>query len=411
MNYRPYDSARDMHAVHRIYKEIGWIHDEPAEHLDWFFRNAGKAIVAEMDGEAECAVTSAPGDVMYQDEKLPFVCVTGVTTSRLGRRQKLAGRMTAAVVADAVADGAITAGLGMFEQGFYNRLGFGSGPYEHTVTLPVPEIKVDVAPRVPRRLTLDDWEAIHTARLKRRRGHCSGVLYPAGFTRGRMQSWGSNHFGLGYADDPDGGLTHLLWCSTGNVGHGPYDVKYLIYRNRAQFLELMGLIKSLGDQVFSVTIHEPAEVQLQDFVHQPMRNYSTTSGSGHHIATRASAWWQMRICDLPACLDKTHLRGAPVRFNLVLSDPIERYLPEERPWRGVGGEYVVTLGPESAAEPGQDSALPTMRTTVNAFTRLWLGVRPASGLAMTDEIEAPEGLLEALDDLVRLPAPQPDWDY
>jgi len=60
---------------------------------------------------------------------------------------------------------------------------------------------------------------------------------------------------------------------------------------------------------------------------------------------------------------------------------------------------------------GQESALPTMRATVNAFTRLWLGVRPATGLAMTDEIEAPESLLEALDDVVRLPKPRPDWDY
>jgi hypothetical protein len=411
MDYRPYDSARDMHAVWRIYKEIGWIHDDPPEKLDWFFRNAGKAFVTEMDGEAECAVTAAPGDVMYQDQLLPFVCVTGVTTSRLGRRQKLAGRLTAAVVADAVADGAVVAGLGMFEQGFYNRLGFGTGTYEHYVSLPVPEMKVDVTSRVPKRLTLDDWEAIHAARLKRRRRHGSGSLTPAGFTRGRMQSWGSNHFGLGYADDPDGGLTHLIWCSASNVGNGPYDVKYLVYRTREQFLELMGLIKSLGDQVFSVSLHEPAEVQLQDLIPQPMRNHSTTSGSGHPIATRASAWWQKRICDLPACLARTHLRGDDLRFNLVLSDPIERYLPEDAPWRGVAGEYVVTLGPESSAKPGQDASLPTMRTTVNAFTRLWLGVRPATGLAMTDEIEAPESLLEALDDLVRLPVPRPDWDY
>ena len=91
MNCRPYDSARDMHAVHRIWKEVGWLHDEPAEALDWFFVHGGKAFVAEMDGEAECAVTSAPGDVRYQDELLPFACVTGVTTSRLGRKQKLAG--------------------------------------------------------------------------------------------------------------------------------------------------------------------------------------------------------------------------------------------------------------------------------------------------------------------------------
>ncbi len=411
MDYRPYDSTRDKHACWRIWQEVGWIGDETEDMLDWFWTHGGKVFVAEMDGEAECLVTSAPGDVRYQEESLPFVCVTGVTTSRLGRKQHLAGRLTAATIADAVADGAIVAGLGMFEQGYYNRLGFGTGAYEHHVTLPLPELKVDVTARVPRRLTMDDWEAIHTARLKRRRGHCSGSLFPAGFTRGRMQQWGANPFGLGYADDPDGGLSHLIWCSAGNVGHGPYDVKYLVYRTREQFLELLALLKSLGDQVYSIKVHEPAEVQLQDFLHQPFRNHDVTRGSGHQTGLTAIAWWQMRLCDLPACLAQTHLRGLPVRFNLRLSDPIARYLPEDAPWRGVEGEYVVTLGPESVAEPGLDASLPTMQTTVNAFTRLWLGVRPATGLAMTDEIAAPEGLLEALDELVRLPVPRPDWDY
>jgi hypothetical protein len=411
MEYRPYESERDKHACYRIWQEVGWVHDEPVDGLDWFWTHGGSAFVAEMAGEAECLVTSAPGDVRYQEELLPFLCITGVTTSRLGRKQKLAGRLTAATVAEGVAAGAIVAGLGMFEQGYYNRLGFGTGAYEHFVALPVPELKVNVTPRVPKRLTLDDWEAIHAARLKRRRGHGSGSLFPPGFTRGRMHDSDGKAFGLGYADDPDGGLSHLVWCSARNVGHGPYDVKYLIYRTREQFLELMALLKSLGDQVFSIKVHEPPEVQLQDLVHQPFRNHDITRGSSHQIDLGAAAWWQMRICDLPACLAQTHLRGESVRFNLVLSDPIARYLPEDAPWRGVAGEYVVTLGPESTAEPGQDASLPTMRTTVNAFTRLWLGVRPASGLAMTDEIEAPEGLLEALDDLIRLPAPHADWDY
>ncbi len=411
MVHRPYDSARDKLACLRIWKEVGWVQSDDAEGLDWFWTHGGKAFVAEMDGEAECLVTSAPGDVRYQDELLPFGCITGVTTSRVGRKQHLAGRLTAAAVADCVADGAIVVGLGMFEQGFYNRLGFGTGAYEHRVTLPTPELKVDVTPRVPKRLTLDDWEAIHAARLKRRRQHASGSLHPAAFTRGRMHDTSGTAFGLGYADDPDGGLTHLVWCTTGNVARGPYEVKYLIYRTREQFLELLALLKSLGDQVFSITLHEPSEVQLQDLVHQPFRSRDVTRGSSHATRLDAAAWWQMRICDLPACLAQTHLCGRSVRFNLKLSDPIARYLPEEAPWRGVAGEYVVTLGPESSARPGEDAALPTMQTTVNAFTRLWLGVRPASGLAMTDDIAAPEGLLEALDALIRLPVPRADWDY
>jgi hypothetical protein len=106
------------------------------------------------------------------------------------------------------------------------------------------------------------------------------------------------------------------------------------------------------------------------------------------------------------------MRGLkPVRFNLVLSDPIERFLTEEDGWRGAGGSYVVELGETSGAEEGRDDALPTMRTTVNTFSRLWFGVQPASALPGTDDIEAPEGLLNELDEALRLPEPAPDWDY
>jgi hypothetical protein len=119
----------------------------------------------------------------------------------------------------------------------------------------------------------------------------------------------------------------------------------------------------------------------------------------------------MRICDLQGCLAQTHLPGEAVQFNLTLSDPIERFLDEGSPWRGVGGEYVVTVGPASSAEPGQDAALPTLQASVGAFTRMWLGVQPATGLAVTDDLRGPEGLLVALDTVLKLPAPHIDWDF
>jgi len=45
-----------------------------------------------------------------------------------------------------------------------------------------------------------------------------------------------------------------------------------------------------------------------------------------------------------------------------------------------------------------------------AVQRLWLGVRPATSLAMTDSLEAPADLLEQLDEVVCLPTPKPDWN-
>ena len=100
-----------------------------------------------------------------------------------------------------------------------------------------------------------------------------------------------------------------------------------------------------------------------------------------------------------------------MRFNLALHDPIERFLDEGAPWRGISGDYVVALGPHSGAELGRDETLPTLTCSVGAFTRLWLGVRPATGLAVTDELEGPEELLRELDGVLRLPEPKLDWDF
>lgn len=407
---RPYESKRDAKACRRIWQEVGWISEEPTEALDWLWTHGGSAFVAELNGEAECLVTSAPGDLRYQSETLPFACITSVATSRVGRRQGLALHTTAFALAQAADAGALVVGLGMFEQGFYNRLGFGTGTYEHYATLPLQELNIDGTPRPPLRLSQEDWEAIHMARLRRRRTHGSVSLFAAAHTRSRMYSGGNKAFGLGYADHPDGSLSHLIWAVPYNVHSGPYDIRYCIYQTREQFLELLALLKALGDQIHTIRISEPTDIQLQDFIRQPFRLQALTAGSSHHINIRASAPWQMRMCDVPACLAHTHFPGAPVRFNLQLDDPVERYVPADSSWRGVAGEYIVTLGPQSEAKWGQETGLPTMRASVNAFTRLWLGVRPASGLAITDEIVAPLELLESLDNLIRLPQPHPDWD-
>ncbi len=42
---------------------------------------------------------------------------------------------------------------------------------------------------------------------------------------------------------------------------------------------------------------------------------------------------------------------------------------------------------------------------------MWLGVRPATGLAVTDNLAGPHELLERLDAVLRLPDPKPDWDF
>jgi len=223
--------------------------------------------------------------------------------------------------------------------------------------------------------------------------------------------WSRNGFGLGYTDGPNGELTHHLWCETKDVENGPYEVWWMSCRTREEFLELLSLLKNLGDQVRLVKLREPQGIQLQDFLKQPHKMRQVSEKSKYESKIAASAYWQARICDLSRCLDRTHLAGEEVRFNLVLTDPIKQFLDEGAPWRGVAGEYVVTLGPTSSAEPGSDASLPTLNASVGAFTRMWLGVRPATGLAWTDELSGPQDLLEQLDRVLRLPDPKPDWDF
>ncbi len=414
MCFRPYGPDRDKEAVHRIWREIGWIEPGHEPRLDLFLE-AGRALVAEVEGAAECLVTTAPGTVRYLAEDLPMSCVTGVTTSRIARRQGNAGRLTARAIAAAAADGAIVSALGMFEQGFYDRLGFGTGGYELLVALDPSRLRLPRSgpSRVPRRITADDWEAVHANRLNRHRGHGACNLTHPAFTRAAMLD-SKNGFGLGFADGSGGGggLSHHLWCSAkDDVELGPYRVSWMVWQTPEQFLELMGLLKSLGDQIHLVRLCEPAGIQIQDLVEKPFAQRRISERSQYEANVKALAHWQMRICDLGECLDRTHLRGAQVRFNLRMTDPIEAFLADDSPWPGVAGEYVVTLGPTSGAEPGADRSLPTLEAPVSTFTRLWLGVRPATGLAITDDLVGPRDLLEELDHLLRLPEPKPDWDF
>ena len=414
MGYREYNPAEDKEAVCRVLREVGWL--PPEEQKERYLALAlecGRAMVADLNGAPECIVTTAMGEMRYLEHDIPLVEVTTVATSRIARRRGLAKRLLAQALAADRAEGAALARVCVFDQGFYNQVGFGPGSYEHTLHFDPATVNVEVRPRVPVRLSPDDAELIHASRLARRRGHGS-VVYPASaLTEIEARFWAESAFGLGYRDGPNGKLTHHFWCSVGRgeADHGPYHISWMTFQNRERFLELMALIKGLSDQVRLIRMREPAGMQLQDLLDRPFRHRSLTERSHFENRLAADAFWQVRMLDLGKCLAHTHLRWGETRFNLHLDDAIERLLEANVRWRGVGGDYVVTLGRESHAEPGSDSSLPTLTASVNAFTRLWLGVRPATGLAVTDELSGPEGLLEELDTVLRLPEPKPDWDF
>lgn len=409
MLFRDYEPDRDKDDVLRIYREVGWCAKTEHEEALVGLVESGRTMVAEIDGSAECMVTTDPGTIRHGERDLSLAGVTGVTTSRVTRKRGLASRLTARILAEEAAAGSLVAVLGVFEQGYYNQLGFGNGGYEHWCAFDPDLLTVSATPRIPVRLDLSDWERIHAGRLRRVRRHGSCNITSPQLTRADMR-WGENGFGLGYAD-ASGELTHHMWCTAKETEHGPYSIFWTAYRTKDEFLELLGLLRSFEEQVHSIEIREPPGIQLQDLLRRPFKSRQITRRSPHENRMTASAYWQVRILDIAHCLARTSLDAEPLRFNLTVSDPIEPFLEDGSPWRGIAGEYIIEIGPECRATRGQDPAIPTLAASVNAFSRMWLGVRSATTLSWTDRLSGPPDLLKRLDRAFRLPPPSPDWEF
>lgn len=407
---RPYTEA-DHEALHRVWKEVGWIdpaNDAHTKALDAFLE-CNDIVVGEIDGAAEIFAHVAEGFMCHGVQDIPMASVVGIVSGLVARKRGVAGEVTATALADAVGNGAQVAALGMFDQGYYDRLGFGTGPPVAIMTIDPAAITVPPPSRAPVRLGIDDAREMHEARLHRQREHGGMNLCSPAITKAEMM-WSTKGFGLGFRSE-DGELTHHIWfVISGDVEHGPYEVEWASWKTDAQFLELMGLLGTLGDQVHSVRLIEPPRFQLQDLVDRPLSRYRRSKGGVHESDDRYVGFWQARICDLPACMERTSFPGdEEISFNVVIKDPIERFFEASAPWRGCGGTWAVTLGRRCTATEGAREGDPAMTATINAFTRLWLGVRPATGLATTDELEAPQDVLERLDAIIPATRPWPGW--
>lgn len=412
MTIRKYNREIDQKAVHRIWHEIGWLDgtvDDQIKGLDEFL-DSGNVRIAEVHGEAECMVATHPCRVRHLSNVLEASAVTAVTVGHAGRKQGLAGQVTARAIVEDAANGAAISALGMFEQGFYNRLGFGTGGYVHQVAFDPAHLAVDRGFRAPKRLTTENAAEMHAARLRRMPWHGACSLPLPAVTSSKMQ-WEGPGFGLGYYDGPNGELSHYFWATAGDREYGPYHLHLIVYETGDQLMELLALLRGLGDQVRLMRTLEPVHVQLQDLIHRPIAHRVATKSSPYQGGVESLAFWQMRICDVESVFASTRLACPEFTFSLELTDPIESRLDGDVPWRGVAGNYVVTIGETCVAERETDYALPTLSASVNALTRMWLGVLPASSLAITDDLTAEEDLLQELDAAFRLPTPKVNWEF
>lgn len=399
-------AASDLPAIQRIWLECGWLADADPTCLEHFFAG-GHAVVADLDGTAESLSLTSPGKMQYLDEDLNLCAVTAVTTSHTARRRGLGMVCTAEAIASATAAGAEIAALGIFEQGYYDGLGFGNGSFQHSVAFDPADLKKLGDHAIPRRLTKDDWQSISHAMQTRWRGHGGCNLTP-NIARAEV-GFQKDSFGLGYVDD-QGELSHFFFGKLSGE-HGPLRISAIAYRNGEQLLELFSLLRSLGDQISCVKMVEPPHLHLQDLLIQPFRKRELSEDSDLQSRQISGSVWQFRILDIAACIGKTHLDGPELEFNLVLTDPVTKHLHSEPTWRGAAGDYTVYFGEDSSVDPGKKTSLPTLQATVNAFSRMWLGVRPATHLAISDELSGPQELLEDLDVTLRLPTAVLGWDF
>jgi len=417
MEPRAYDPDRDFESFFRLLLEAGWTTDTPTtREAQAIYAGSGRVLVADLGGEVESFASTHQGRMLHLDSELPLSVVSGVITGHVARQRGLALRLTAeAIAADAVERGAAVTILGIFDQGFYDRLGFGTGPYDAYAAFDPAEISVKERPATPPvRLGADDWERIHAARVARRSVHGSIVVDDPRWTQQELLRR-DNAIGLGFEDPATGEITHHLFATPQDGTSGAWNIAWLAYRTPRQMRELMTLLASMADQLKLIRLIEPPGLQIQSLVNRPFRRRGLSVGGKFESASRVFAWWQARILDLEACVAATRLPGGEsVTFGLDLTDPVSEYLsPATREkWSGVQGEWTVTLGLESRAERGAaQGGVPVLRTSVNTFTRLWLGAaRPADLSFIAPDLDAPADLLARLDAVLRLPPPRPDWD-
>ena len=405
---RPY-GKQDKNQCLRILREVGWMEgkDTDKDVFDGYISDT-TSFVTELGGEAEVLVLTRPGQMLYQNVDLPMSAVTGVLTSRVARMHGHALKTTAHAIAQSATDGASVSFLGIFDQGYYDKLGFGNLNYVRNSTIDPACLKVPKLTRQPTRLTKADAEAIHKCRRNRKRIHGGCNLDGVGST-GCELVWCENGFGLGFENE-QGTLTHFVWFQAKSE-HGPYECLATSWQTHEQLVELLSVFKSLSDQVHGIRMTDPVGFQLQDFLDRPFASVKKRKGGSYDSATSTNAWQQCRILDVETCIGSMKLHGEPVAFQLELEDPIRVFLPETCAWESTAGSYVVQLGETSSACRGVDESLPVVSCSVNDLSRLWIGSASAESLSTVGTLRTSPDLLTRIDNLVTLPSPTVDWDF
>jgi len=405
---RPYDHDRDLATVLSIWNELNWLED--CEHreagLRAFLRDT-HGVVEELDGRVEAHVGIRDGRVNHEGRWLPLGMVACVTTSPVARVGGLASRLTAAAVADAAERGAVAAALGMFDQGFYDRFGFGTGVPDPRRTIDPRTLDVPKLTRRPVRLGLTELDEVLACKRASHRAHGAALFDTDGDVEAEIR-WYADGYILGFRDAA-GTLTHCLFAVRKGE-QGPDRIRWMAWRTRAELVELLSLIRSLADSLYAVRMADPIGVCMLDYVRRPFEAMEKRLKGTFGHPDSANAWEQWRILQPTPAFAGVRAAGEAT-LTVQLTDPIADHLAPERAWRGVAGPWTLRLGESSSMTPGGATDAPVLEASINALSRWWLGVRPASHLALSDDFAATPELLATLDRCWRPPLPRNDWEF
>jgi predicted acetyltransferase len=365
---RDFDIEKDMLSVQRIWREIGWSDSERTDQAMTALFETGTTSVGLVHDEVECSVQAQTGTMRLDHEDLPLCVIAAVTTSRVARGLSLAQQLTARELAKGQRRGEAVAVLGMFDQGFYNKLGFGTGAYINEFRVDPNQFDISLKPRTPRRLSAHDSDAMLASLMARPPLHGNVVINQSHCFKAELSM--EEGFGLGFYEGER--LTHFVWMK-------PH-------------------------------MMEPPHVQLQSMLKRPFRSQAVAEEGKYAAEQSASAWYQLRVLDIPACINALSYKGPDLAFRLNVEDPVDGILAGDGSWRPVGGSFDVALGQQASVNVAKNETLPALTCSINTLSRLIWGVAPASSLAISDGLQAPISLLTALDG-VFTPNPKPGWNF
>ena len=409
MKIRNYNHKKDFDNCFRIWNECGWITKDDKNALELELTSFGGK-VAEIDNQVEALVISTRGDMKYMEKDIKLSVITGVTTSLIARKKGIAGKLTSKKLADDAEKGMAVSGLTIFEQGFYDKLGFSNIGYNNIVKFTPSSLNVEIKNKNYKRFSVKDYKNIHDYRINRKRFHGSCNL-PEAYTNAELNYKSDEILILGFENNNE--IRHHICLRGKGKESGPFRVSWMSYQNYNEFTELLGILKSFEDQIKLVTLKEPPNIQFQDFLKNPISYSSLTKEGKYENIIRAFSYYQFRILDLKKCIEAVKIPEVDFSFNLSIKDPIEKYLQNlNTDWRGIGGEYKVHVGKNSFVENGHDDNLGTLKTNVNAFTRWWIGAQKPDIIGVNDLFEANTDLLKKLEYTSKfIPKPNPDWGF